>query len=60
MELIGYRVQSTAEWRWRKAEQFSNDDRNSQAAEELGRLAEQLEQLEGSDIHQFKLSAIAC
>jgi hypothetical protein len=51
-ELIGYQVQSTAEWRREKAEQFPNDIRNLRAAEELERLAEQIDQLENSEIHK--------
>jgi hypothetical protein len=50
--IIGYQVQSTAEWRRDKAVQFPNDFRNLRAAEELERLAAQIEGLEGSDIHQ--------
>ena len=50
--IIGYQVQSTAEWRREKAVQFPNDFRNLTAAEELERLAAQIEKLEGSDIHQ--------
>jgi hypothetical protein len=49
--VFGYDVQRTAEWRWQKAEQFS-DARNEVAAKELERLAEQIEQLEGSEIHK--------
>jgi hypothetical protein len=51
-ELIGYQVQSTAEWRREKAEQFPNDIRNLRATEELERLAEQIDQLENSEIHK--------
>jgi hypothetical protein len=52
MEIIGYQVQATAEWRRCKAEQFPKDAaRNLRAAEELDRLAAQIEQLEGSDVH---------
>jgi hypothetical protein len=50
--LIGYQVQSTAEWRRNKAEQFPDDPRNLRAAEELERLAVQIEQLEDSAIHK--------
>jgi hypothetical protein len=50
--LIGYQVQSTAEWRRRKAEEFPADNRNLRAAEELERLAAQIDKLEGSDIHK--------
>jgi hypothetical protein len=49
---IGYQVQSTAEWRREKALQFPDDMRNLRAAEELERLAVEIEALEGSDIHR--------
>jgi len=49
---IGYQVQSTAEWRREKALQFPDDTRNLRAAEELERLAVEIEALEGSDIHR--------
>ena len=51
MEMIGYHVESTAEWRRVKAAQFAHDTRNLNAAEELDRLAEEIGNLEGSDIH---------
>ena len=51
-ELIGYQVQSTAYWRRNKAAQFPDDPRNLEAAEELERLAEQIEKLEDSEIHK--------
>ncbi len=51
-ELIGYRVQGTAEWRRQKAEQFPDDIRNLRAAEELERLAAQIEKLEDSEDHK--------
>jgi hypothetical protein len=50
-EIVGYEVQSTAEWRRQKAEQFPDDSRNLEAAEELERLAEEIGRLEGSAIH---------
>ena len=43
---------STAEWRRRKAEEFPEDTRNLKAAEELERLAAEIETLEHSEIHQ--------
>jgi hypothetical protein len=49
--LFGYQVQNTAEWRRQKAEQFPDDARNLVAAEELERLAAQIDRLEGSEIH---------
>ena len=49
--LIGYQVQSTAAWRRDKAVQFPDDGRNLKAAEELERLAAQIERLEGSELH---------
>jgi hypothetical protein len=51
-ELIGYQVLGAAEWRRRKAEQFPDDIRNLRAAEELERLAAQIEKLEGSEVHK--------
>ena len=50
--LIGNDMQGTAEWRRRKAEEFPADTRNLNAAEELERLAAEIEKLEGSEIHQ--------
>jgi hypothetical protein len=38
-EAIGLQVQEIAEWRWRKAEEFPDDQRNIEAAKELERLA---------------------
>ena len=52
MTLIGYNLQGTAEWRRRKAEEFPEDTRNLKAAEELERLAAEIETLEHSEIHQ--------
>ena len=49
---IGYEVQGAAAWRRRKAEEFPDDVRNVRAAEELERLAAEIEALEGSDIHE--------
>jgi hypothetical protein len=43
---------STADWRWRKAAEFPDDHRNEQAAKELERIAEEIEPLKGSEIHQ--------
>ena len=52
-ELIGYNVQNTAEWRRCKAEQFPDDTRNLEAAEELERIANEIEALdEGCPIHK--------
>jgi hypothetical protein len=51
-ELIGYQVRQTAEWRRAKAEEFPDDGRNLEAAPALDRLAEELEELEGSPLHQ--------
>jgi hypothetical protein len=52
-EQIGYDVQGTAEWRRRKAEQFPDDARNLQAAEELERIADEIAALdEGLPIHK--------
>jgi hypothetical protein len=41
--MIGYQVESTAEWRRVKAEQFPDDRRNLVAAEELEKLAAQID-----------------
>jgi hypothetical protein len=50
---IGYQVDSTAEWRRRKAEEFPDDRRNLVAAEELERLAAEIDQIgEAELIHQ--------
>jgi hypothetical protein len=43
---------STAEWRWEKAAQIPDDDRNEKAAKELERLADEIEPLKGSEIHR--------
>lgn len=51
-EIIGFQVESTAEWRRQKAEQFPDDSRNLTAAEELERLAQEISELEGSEIHR--------
>jgi len=50
---IGYQVGSTAEWRRRKAEEFPDDRRNLVAAEELERLAAEIDRIgESEPIHQ--------
>jgi hypothetical protein len=51
-EIIGYQVQHTAEWRRVKAEEFPDDPRNLEAAAALDRLAEEIADLNGSDLHQ--------
>jgi hypothetical protein len=51
-EIIGFQVESTAEWRRHKAEQFLDDRRNLEAAEALDKLAAEVSQLNGSDTHQ--------
>jgi hypothetical protein len=51
-EIIGFTVEGTAEWRRRKAVEFPNDTRNLMAAEELDRLAVEINRLEGSAIHR--------
>jgi hypothetical protein len=58
--LFGYQVQSTAEWRRQKAEEFPDDARNLVAAEELERLAAQIDRLEGSEIHEQIREAQDC
>jgi hypothetical protein len=45
-------MEHTAEWRREKAEEFSNDSRNIEAAEELERLAKEVSELAGSEISQ--------
>jgi hypothetical protein len=51
-EILGYRVQGTADWRRRKAEEFPNDRRNEEAAAALDRLGEEIEKLDGTDVHR--------
>jgi hypothetical protein len=51
-EILGYRVQGTADWRRRKAKEFPNDHRNEEAAAALDRLAKQIDKLDGSDVHR--------
>jgi hypothetical protein len=48
--LIEFNVESTADWRRGKAEEFPDDSRNLEAAEELDSLAKQLQELAGSDL----------
>ena len=50
--LIGYQVEATADWRRRQAEYFPHDDRNARATKELERLAVEVDQLEGSSVHE--------
>lgn len=51
-QMIGYQVESTAEWRRHKAEQFPDDRRNTVAAEELEELAAQIDRIgESEPIH---------
>ena len=50
--LIGYQVEATADWRRRQAEYFPHDDQNAKAAKELERLAAEVDQLEGSSVHE--------
>jgi hypothetical protein len=50
--MIGYQIESTAEWRRVKAKQFPDDRRNLVAAEELEELAAQIDQIgESEPIH---------
>jgi hypothetical protein len=52
MEIVGYQIESSAEWRREKAEQFPSDaHRNLLAAEWLDKLAAEISELEGSAIH---------
>jgi hypothetical protein len=48
--LIEFNFESTADWRRGKAEEFPDDSRNLEAAEELDRLAKELQELAGSDL----------
>ena len=51
-ELIGYQVQGTAEWRREKARQFPDDTRNLRAAEELERLAAEIDAFADADLER--------
>jgi hypothetical protein len=51
-EIVGFQVQSVADWRRRKAEQFPGDRRNFAAAAALDRLAAAITKLEGSELHR--------
>jgi hypothetical protein len=50
--LIGYQVEVIADWRRRQAEYFHGNNQNRRAAKELERLAAEIEQLEGSSVHE--------
>jgi hypothetical protein len=50
-EMIGFQVEGTAEWRRQKAKQFP-DARNLKAAEELERLAAEIDALSDSEIEK--------
>jgi hypothetical protein len=50
--LIGYQLEATADWRRRQAEYLPNDHHNARAAKELERLAAEVDQLEGSSVHE--------
>ena len=43
---------STADWRWEKAAQYPDDDRNEKAAKELQGIANEIGLLTGSEIHR--------
>jgi hypothetical protein len=51
-EVIGHEVGSTAEWRREKANQFPDDLRNVRAAEELERLAREIDALNDSEVER--------
>ena len=51
-EQIGYEVQGAAAWRCEKARQFPDDERNLRAAEQLERLAQEIADLEDSEIER--------
>lgn len=57
-EMIGDKVKGTADWRRTKAIEFPQDRRNLKAAEELDRLAEEIEKLEDSPIHIQLIKAV--
>lgn len=44
-------AEATADWRWKKAEQFPHDQRNRNAAELLDRLTLKIAALNGSPLH---------
>jgi hypothetical protein len=44
-------VAATADWRWKKAEQFPEDQRNREAAELLEKLLPEIASLNGSPLH---------
>jgi hypothetical protein len=50
--LIGYQVEVTADWRRCQAEYFPHDVRTARDAKELERLATEVNQLEGSSVHE--------
>ena len=45
-------MESTAEWRREKAEEFPDDSRNLEAAKELEKLATEIKNLERSELYQ--------
>jgi hypothetical protein len=57
-EIIGFQVRGTADWRCGKAEQFPNDSRNLKASDELDRLADEIAELDGSDLHRRCIDAL--
>lgn len=57
-DLLVVEAESTAEWRRRKAQQFPDDRRNLQAAEELERLASELKKLVGTAMDQRVISHV--
>ncbi len=57
-DLITFDVEQTAEWRRSKAAEFPNDQRNTEAAIILERLASEIAAIEGSGLHK-RLSQLA-
>jgi hypothetical protein len=52
ISLIIEQIESTADWRRMKADEFPDDRRNLEAARELDRLAKEITDLAGSDMYQ--------
>ena len=52
LDLEAQELESTAEWRRSKAEQYPNDRRNSQASDLLDRLASEVRALDGTALQK--------
>lgn len=57
-ELVTFNIEQTADWRRSKAAEFPNDQRNTEAAIILERLASEISAIHGSDLHR-RLSQLA-